>query len=188
MPSATCELAITEAIRVGNALLKFISPNDAGLTGGHQCGFYLPKSVWEMYAEFGPVKGRNDEAEVTISWQGEQLVTRSCIKWYGKAKSEYRLTRFGKDFPFLTDDAVGDMLVLIPQDHANFKAFVLDNDDDMEDIQAALGVEVGEFWGAFRNHVPQIETENECIERRFRRFAQDLKKVPRGSRLFSGDP
>jgi hypothetical protein len=35
----------------------------------------------------------------------------------------------------------------------------------MEDIQAALGIEVGEFWGAFRNHVPQVE-------RRIKRMAR----------------
>lgn len=146
MPSPVCELAITEAIRVGNALLKFISPNDAGITGAHQCGFYLPKAVWEMYAGFGPKKGRNDEAEVEIDWQESQVVTDSRVKWYGKGtRSEYRLTRFGKGFPFLTDDAVGDMLVLIPESHTKFKAFVLDNDEDMEEIQAALGIEVGEF-------------------------------------------
>ena len=62
MASPICELAIVQALKAGNALLKFISPNDAGITGTHQCGFYLPKPIWEMYADFGPEKGRNDEA------------------------------------------------------------------------------------------------------------------------------
>src|SRR5271163_198206 len=122
MPSPVCELAIAEALKSGHALLKFVSPNDAGITGTHQCGFYLPKPVWEMYADFGPVKGRNDEAEVEVHWQEDQLITASRVKWYGKGtRSEYRLTRFGKGFPFLTAESVGDLLVLIPSSHRIFK-------------------------------------------------------------------
>jgi len=45
MTSPFCERAIEEALHYGNALLKFISPNDAGITGTHQYGYYLPKSV-----------------------------------------------------------------------------------------------------------------------------------------------
>jgi type II restriction enzyme len=169
-------------LKGGNALLKFISPNDAGITGTHQCGFYLPKPIWEMYAAFGPEKGRNDEAEVTVHWQEDQWVTDSRVKWYGKGtRSEYRLTRFGKGFPFLTHESVGDLLVLIPQNHHTFKAYVLDNDEDIEDIQAALGVEVTGFWGAFSNGKPRIETESQCIERRFRRFVEHLEEFPTGN-------
>jgi hypothetical protein len=182
MPSPSCELSIAEALRVGNALLKFISPNDAGITGTHQCGFYLPKPVWAMYAKFGPVKGRNDEAEVEVHWQEEQLITRSRVKWYGKGtRSEYRLTRFGKGFPFLTPESVGDMLVLIPVDHQTFKAYVLDSDEDIEEIQAALGVEVTGFWGAYEGGKPRVETESQCLERRFRDFVQNLEDFPSGN-------
>jgi hypothetical protein len=187
MASPICELAIAEALRVGNALLKFISPNDAGITGTHQCGFYLPKPIWEMYAPFGPVKGRNDESEVEVHWQEDQLVTDSRVKWYGKGtRSEYRLTRFGKGFPFLTEDSVGDLLVLIPQNHHTFRAYVLDNDDDVDDIQAALGIEVTGFWGAYEGGKPRSETENQCLERRFRNFVKGLEEFPRGD-VFSNE-
>lgn len=181
MASPLCELAIDESLRAGNALLKFISPNDAGITGGHQCGFYLPKPVWEMYSDFSPKKGRNDEAQVEVSWQGDQLVTDSRVKWYGKrTRSEYRLTRFGKGFPFLTSESVGDMLVLIPETHQTFKAYVLDNDEDIEDIQAALGVEVTGFWGVYEAGKPRVESEGQCLERRFRKFVKDLDDFPTG--------
>lgn len=181
MASPLCELAIEESLKTGNALLKFISPNDAGITGTHQCGFYLPKPVWGMYADFGPEKGRNDEAQVEIRWQGDQLLTESRVKWYGKqTRSEYRLTRFGRDFPFLTPESVGDMLVLIPESHHRFKAYVLDNDEDIEDIQAALGVEVTGFWGVYEGGKPRVETEDQCLQRRFRDFVKDLDDFPTG--------
>src|SRR5271157_1349950 len=106
MSSPICEVAIAEALRVGNAILKFISPNDVGQTGGHQCGYYLPKSLWEMFTVHPPRKGRNAESAVQVIWQ-EELVTESRVKWYGKGtRSEYRLTRFGRGFPFLAADVV----------------------------------------------------------------------------------
>src|SRR5579863_10059001 len=105
MATAIGERAITEAVRVGNAILKFISPNDVGLTGSHQRGYYLPKSVWEMFTPNPPVRGRNDESEVKIDWQEGLRTTLSKVKWYGnKSRNEYRLTCFGRDFPFLTAD------------------------------------------------------------------------------------
>src|SRR5512142_1963088 len=101
MPSPLCERAVEDATGHGNAILKFISPNDTGLTGSHQCGFYLPKSVWRMYSPHPPERGRNDEHNVRILWQNGR-VTDSRVKWYGVGtRSEYRLTRFGRDFPFL---------------------------------------------------------------------------------------
>lgn len=180
MPSPECERAIAEAVSVGNAILKFISPNDAGLTGGHQCGYYLPKSVWQMFTPHAPTKGVNAETVVSVTWQ-DGRVTDSCVKWYGKKKSEYRLTRFGKDFPFLTPDSVGDLLVLIPKNLQRFSAFVLDLETDIEEVQAALGVEFVANWAAYHQGEPRVETEDECVEKRFRRFVHELEGFPTGS-------
>jgi hypothetical protein len=178
------ERAITEAVRVGNAILKFISPNDVGLTGSHQRGYYLPKAVWEMFTPNAPLKGRNDDSEVTIVWQEGERTTRSKVKWYGnKSRNEYRLTCFGRDFPFLTADNVGELLVFIPEDHQHFLAYVLDTEEDIEEVQAALGVDITSTWAAFRNGVPQLppENEDECIERRFRGVVAGLELFPAGS-------
>lgn len=188
MSSPTAERAITEANRVGHAILKFISPNDVGLTGGHQWGYYLPKPVWQMFTQLPPTRGRNDEAAVQVQWQDGQ-VTDSRVKWYGAAKSEYRLTRFGVGFPFITHDCVGNLLVLIPEDYTRFLAFVLDVEDDIEEIQAALDVRITQSWAAYRRDVPPEEvvaeeTEDECIEKRFRKFAEAITVFPTGA-IFS---
>jgi EcoRII C terminal/Restriction endonuclease EcoRII, N-terminal len=184
MASPLGERAIEDATAQGNAILKFISPNDAGLTGSHQCGFYLPKSVWQIYTPHAPERGHNAEEAVEIVWQ-DGRVTDSRIKWYGTGtRAEYRLTRFGRGFPFLTADNVGDLLVLIPRDHHNFTAYVLDLDDDIAEIQGALGVEPFENWGVYQNGAPRIETEGDCIERNFREFAEPLTAFPPG-KVFS---
>ena len=61
MKAPYCERAIEDALHHGNALLKFISPNNVGLTGSHECGFYLPISVWQMYTPHAPVPRRSPE-------------------------------------------------------------------------------------------------------------------------------
>jgi type II restriction enzyme len=183
MPLPLAEKAITEAQQHGKAILKFISANDAGLTGSHQAGFYLPKSAWKLYAPFGPVQGRNDKSKVRIFWQS-QMYTDSVVTWYGKGKpekprSEYRLTCFGDDFPYLHEDMVGDLLVLIPQDMQNFIAYVIDLPDDIDDIQAALGVEVIGTWAVYdAKEKPSQPSEDDCIDKQFRKFAEGLSAYP----------
>ena len=181
MTSPICERAIEDALHHGNALLKFISPNNAGLTGSHECGFYLPISVWEMYTPHPPVKGRNDKHPISIVWQ-DGRTTESVITWYCAKKHEYRLTRFGKDFPFLNEDVVGDLLVLIAKSRDEFLAYVLDYDEDIEDIQSALGVDAFREWGAYRDGAPQqVETEDACIDRKIRDFSAAMTEFPSGA-------
>jgi type II restriction enzyme len=103
MPSPNCDAAIAVATNTGNALLKFISANDVNATGAHQYGFYLPKQegVWQMFTGHPPVKDTLEKEFVSISWQVEEYVTESAITWYGRrTRSEYRLTRFGRGFPY----------------------------------------------------------------------------------------
>ncbi len=187
MISPFCERAIADCGQFGNAILKFISRNDVDATGGHQYGFLLPKPVWQMYTELPPEKGVNSEQLVRVLWQ-DGRTTDSRIVWYGKeTRSEYRFTRFGRDFPFRTFDNVGDLLVLIRRSRDEFSAYVLDEDEDIEEITAALGVEIIKTWGAFRSDVePQIEgeTEDECVNSYYRKFVADLERFPSG-RIFS---
>ena len=178
MPAPLVEQAVIDAWDHGNALLKYISPNDTGITGGHQCGFYLPKHSWRMFTVNPPRKGKNAEQMVEVLWQGD-FTTRSCIKWYGVGtRSEYRITRFGRDFPFLTEDNVGDLFVLIRTGESTFKAFVVDRAADIEDIQASLGVEVTGTVGIFTGVRKTEETEDDCINKHFRGFVEKLRAFP----------
>lgn len=189
MASPDCERAIEDATRYGNALLKFISRNDAGVTGSHQAGFYLPKAgdVWRIFTPHQPTRGYQAEEIVTVLWQ-DGRTTQSKLTWYGNnsrtpgvvGRAEYRLTRFGRDFPFLNSNTVGNLFVLIPVDHHNFRAYVLDQDDDIEEIETALGVEAFESWGVYQTGAPQVDDENECVERKHREFTERLTEFPSG--------
>lgn len=177
MMSPMCERAVADATKYGKAILKFISANDVGLTGGHQAGFYLPVSIWQVFTPHKPEKGVNSEHSVSVLWP-DGIQTASTVKWYGAAKSEYRLTRFGRDFPWRTFDNLGNLLVLIPKNVSEFIAYVLDIDEDIEEIQAALGVEVLRSWCLYEKGQAQPETEDICLNRHFRAFAGTVEKFP----------
>lgn len=106
------EIAINSVQNSKTAFCKFISANDAGKTGGHQEGFYIPKNSLPLMFDERGIKGQNKDRLVTIKWQGD-FETNSRFIYYGQGtRNEYRLTRFGRNFPFLTDDNVGDLLIL----------------------------------------------------------------------------
>jgi hypothetical protein len=184
MPSPQAEQAITDALKVGKAVAKFISLNEVGETGGHQCGFYLPKNAWELFTKQPPTKGINNKDIVTVTWQ-DGRITKSAVTWYGrKTRREYRLTRFGKDFPFLTSDNVGSLLVLIPESYETFRAYVLDFDDDIQAVQSALDLQILTTWGVYeKGRLPPLETEDQCIDRHFREFVEQLSNFPKSSDL-----
>lgn len=178
MVSPTGEQAIADAIQYGRALFKFISPNDAGLTGSHQCGFYLPISAWQLYSPHPPERGANNDSFADVLWQ-DGRVTHSRVIWYGsKTRREYRLTRFGRDFPFLNADAVGSLFILIPITIEEFRAYVLEFEEDIAEFQAALGVEAIGTWGVYEAGQQLPVSEDECINREFRTFTQVLSIFP----------
>ena len=173
------ERTLQDAILNGKALLKFISPNDVGMTGSHQCGYYIPKKARHLLTPYAPNRGQNRDHSIHITGP-DGRITNSVVKWYGnKTRSEYRLTRFGKDFPWLAEDCVGDLLVLIPTGPAACAAYVLNIEEDIIQIQATLGVEIHESFAVYESGArPPFADSHECIERRFRELATKLEAFP----------
>ena len=90
------------------------------------------------------VKGENKEKTVSILWQ-DDFSTESRMKYYGQGtRNEYRITRFGKDFPFLQDDCVGDLIIIAKMDEENYKGYVLSSDDDIEGFFSFFNLSPGE--------------------------------------------
>jgi len=117
-----------------------------------------------------------------VVWQ-DGRITNSRVVWYGRgSRSEYRLTRFGKDFPFLTADCVGDLLVIIPKSHAEFSAYVLDTDEDVDEVQATLGVQIVGTWAALRRgnllRKPPINAWNDTFASSLKPSTSFLQAVP----------
>jgi len=89
------------------------------------------------------------------------------------------LTCLGRDFPFLDEDTVGDLRVLIPQDLNNSLAYVFDLPDDIEDIQTALGVEAIEARAVYvESATGDSLSKEDGISKQFRKFAAIRPIVP----------
>ena len=188
MITPVCERVVTDALRCGRGILKFISPNDVGQTGSHQCGYYLPVRAWKLYSPHPPDDGVNAESEVRIIWQ-DGRETSSRIKWYGKGtRHEFRLTRFGRDFPWLKADNIGNLLILIPEKSSEFQGYVLDTEEDIEFLEESLGIEFVNNWAVYdpENIVGMgtaEENEELCIQRWFNRNVSHLTDFPSTSDL-----
>lgn len=179
MQSQLCNEIITEIGNNSQALFKFISANDLGITGSHQCGFYLPINVWKMYTPYPPRKGVNFKNFVLVKWQNG-LTTDSCITWYGKGtRREYRLTRFGRNFPWLSHEKCGDLLILIFKSIQEINAYVLSQDEEIEYILDFFGIEIFKTWGIYNKGVIDDQKDEKfCIKNDFKIFVNKTGIFP----------
>lgn len=144
MKLSILELAIQDCLKYEIAFSKFISANDAGATGAHQSGLYIPREAWSILFDSPGRKGENKEKYVTIRWQ-DDFETDSRFIYYGqKTRNEYRITRFGRGFPFLRDHYVGSLFVLVQISPEYYRAYVLESDDDIETFLNSLGISANE--------------------------------------------
>src|SRR5437879_4223314 len=119
------EIAIRSVQNSELSFCKYITANDTGETGGHQAGFHISKGAWQLFFDEEGKKGSNKDKFITIKWQ-DNFETSSRFIYYGVGtRNEYRLTRFGKGFPFLSDDNIGDLLIISRKSSDYYEAFVL---------------------------------------------------------------
>lgn len=132
--------AIQAAGQSDVAFTKYITANDTGATGAHQAGFHIHKNAWRLFFDNPGVKGKNKDKLVTIKWQ-DDFETESRFIYYGTGtRNEYRLTRFGKGFPYLHDDNIGDLLVMVKKTDEYYEAYVLQSDEEIDSFIAALNI------------------------------------------------
>ena len=155
------------------AFCKFISANDCGKTGGHQAGFYIPKNSIPLMFDSPGIKGENKDRFITIKWQ-KDFETESRFIYYGRGtRNEYRLTRFGRGFPFLTEDNVGDLFILSWIDKDFYEGFVLSTDEEIEDFLAAFNMSPIETNQLIDKEIG-VSPENE-LSRCFSEFISSLE-------------
>ena len=136
--------AVQSAQKAEIAFSKFITANDTGSTGGHQAGYHIHKNAWSLFFDKPGEKGTNSDIIVTIKWQNDFDTTSRFIYYGVGTRNEYRLTRFGKGFPYLSDDNVGDLLIICKRATKTYEAFILQKDDEIEDFFAALNLSVND--------------------------------------------
>lgn len=150
------------------AFSKYITANDTGATGGHQSGFHIHKNAWSLFFDTPGHKGSNRDKYVTIRWQ-DDFETQSRFIYYGVGtRDEYRLTRFGRGFPYLNDENIGDLLILTKKTDDHYDAFVLHHDEDIETFFAAVNMSSTDTNGIIPRQ--QVQTAEEMLLECFRIF------------------
>lgn len=127
--------AISQVNRSKKAFCRYITANDVSMTS-HQEGFYVPKQAAALLFDEPGVKGRNKDRFVKIRWQND-FETDSRFIYYGTGtRNEYRITRFGKGFPFLSEEYVGSLLIICQMDTDDYTGIVLEHDEDIDEFFA----------------------------------------------------
>lgn len=132
--------AIASVQQASIAFCKYITANDTGATGGHQAGYHIHKHSWKLFFDEPGKKGTNKDIFITIKWQ-DSFETSSRFIYYGRGtRDEYRLTRYGKGFPYLQDNNIGDLLIICKNNSDYYHAYVLQTDEDIDEFLIALNI------------------------------------------------
>lgn len=172
------DLAIEACKNSQETFCKFISANDAGATGGHQSGFYIPHNSYKILFDSPGTKGANKEKFIPIKWPDE-IVTESKFTYYGKkSRNEYRITRFGKKFPFLNVNSVGNLFILTKKDNETYEAFVLNQDEDIDNFLSFFGMSPAETNRLIDTHNGVFSEKHykNLVERLFEQYISTLDR------------
>ena len=154
---------------------KFLSANDTGETGGHQSGIYIPKNSVPLIFDTPGIKGQNKEEFNKIKWQ-DDFETDAHFKYYGQGtRNEYRITGFGRNFPFLKPDYTGSLVVILKQKDLLYKGYVLETEDEIEDFLDYFGITPTETNCLLNTVLPSLdEKENIAIQEFIKTLTTDF--------------
>ncbi|WP_455668953.1 type II restriction endonuclease [Phocaeicola sp.] len=159
--------AISKVQNAKYAFCRFITANDTGKNGSHQAGFYIPKCAVALLFDKPGVKGENKDKLVKVKWQ-DDFITDSRFIYYGQGtRNEYRITRFGKNFPFFEEDNVGDLLIIAQQSEDYYYGFVLQTDQDIDDFFAFFNLSpdmTNQLIDVAQSNTPEKQLESNIQE------------------------
>lgn len=132
--------AINDAIKGKDVFCKFMSANDSGESGAHQVGFLISIKAKSMLFNAEEMQANPIlKKSAKVSWQNGEIITDSVFTWYS-SKKELRLTRFGRDFPFINPEYTGALFVLIKNTPEDYSAYILNTEDDIQQFLDAFGL------------------------------------------------
>ena len=132
MDNTLINQAIQSVLNSQMAFCKFLSANDTGLTGAHQVGILVSISARELLFTERLENENILKRFVKIRWQND-LVTESAFTYYS-SKGELRITRFGRDFPFLKPDQTGALFVFTKQSIDDYSGYFLETDEEINEF------------------------------------------------------
>ncbi|MCW3490229.1 type II restriction endonuclease [Dethiobacter alkaliphilus] len=158
------DLAIKDCNKYQAFFCKFLSANDAGSTGSHQAGIYMPQNAYEIMFDTPGEKGQNKDRYIEIRWQND-FTTKSRFIYYGqKTRNEYRITRFGRGFPFLSDSHIGDLFILVQAEPDYYLGYLLSSDDEIDSFLEFFGMSPSDTNRFIKNN-STVENEGHLFSR-----------------------
>lgn len=95
----------------------------------------MPIAAYQLIFNKQRMRGVNEDKWVTVRWQDDRTTNNRMI-YYGKAKNELRITRFGEKFPFFEEDHVGDFLIIAKHTDEDYSGYVLSTEEEIETFLA----------------------------------------------------
>lgn len=171
---------LNDAIQLVNdsefAYCHYITPNDVGATGGHQCGFTFAKPCYRMFFESPGEKGSNIDRFVKITWQKSYEIESRAIYYGVGTRNEYRLTRFGRGFEFLRDDYIGSLQIMTRKSDGEINAYVLSDQSNIEDFIATFNLDINKGNQIIERDV--TVQPGQLIANRFSQFVEEHESFP----------
>lgn len=159
--------AIQAVLSSRKAYCKFLSANDTGLTGGHQAGIYISKPSTSILFDEPCTKGEKKERWVKIRWQND-IETDTRFIYYGqKTRNEYRITNFGRGFPFLKPEYTGALFVFAKYSSEYYQAYILNCEEEIDQFLDTLGIGPTETNRLIDTHQIPIETQEQLAIQKF---------------------
>ena len=156
--------AIAKANRCSTVFAKFLSPNDTGLTGGHQYGIYIPKNSVGLIFDGLFARGQNHKRYARIIWNDE-TETESCFTYYGVGtRNEYRITRFGRGFTLLKPDHTGDLAVICKESADYYSAYILSTEEEIEDFLDVFSLSPTAVNQLIKSESDSVASERDVFE------------------------
>lgn len=134
----TADNAVRAVLEGEMSYCKFLSANDSGATGGHQSGILISKNILAMLFDSSVMNEHISKREVNITWQ-DDFQTQSVFTWYS-SKNELRVTRLGRNFPYLRPEMTGSLFVFVKNGNEDYCGYILDTEDAIDSFLDAFGM------------------------------------------------
>lgn len=123
MSDLSCWLS-EKADRKDYLLVKRLSANDTGATGGHQVGLYIPSAMVEkLFPSINITSVKNPDTKITAhvsSHDCPDSLARAIYynnKYFGGTRNEKRITRWGRNSPLQDAENTGALAILAFQNN-----------------------------------------------------------------------
>ncbi|HYG40490.1 MAG TPA: EcoRII N-terminal effector-binding domain-containing protein [Cytophagales bacterium] len=151
--------AAINAVRIGKySFCKFVSPNDAGTTGAHQAGLYIPKKAVSLIFDTPGIKGTNREEIAKIDWFDGTVAPDCRLKYYGVGtRGEYRITRLNKSLE------EGSLVILVKMEQLTYLGFNLKSKEEQDAFLERFNLTAKDTNALIDpNKIPMADTDMEA--------------------------